>query len=323
MIDVRPYRGADKALWNGFVATAKNATFLFDRDFMDYHGDRFEDFSLMFFKGDKLIAVLPAHKSDQHLLSHNGLTYGGFVWGRKIKFIDAFEAFKTALAYLYKEGFSTLEIKEIPRIYHQLPCDESDYFMALCGAELIKKEVLLVIDYQDHLPFEKNRREGINKAIRHGLEVRVDANFKDFWETILVPQLKEKHQAAPVHSLAEIELLAQRFPNQIQQVSVYHQNKLVAGTTVFLTPTTVHPQYVMGNADKNALGSLDLAYDYIIETFKPGRRYFNFNSSSEDQGRLLNQGLLFWKETCGARCITSSQYRINTEAHKTLNLQFT
>jgi hypothetical protein len=323
MIDVRLYSGADKDLWNSFVAKAKNATFLFDRGFMDYHSDRFEDHSLMIFKDQKLIAVLPAHKSGQDLVSHNGLTYGGFVWSRKIKFLDAFEAFKAVLSYADCNDFAALEIKEIPRIYHQLPSDESDYFMNLCGAQCIKKEVLLVIDYRDRLSFEKNRREGMNKALRHDLEVRVDGNFKEFWDTILMPQLHEKHQATPVHTLAEIELLAQRFPDNIKQVSVYHNNKLVAGTTVFLTPTTVHPQYVMGNEQKNTLGSLDLAYDYIMEHFEEDRRFFNFNSSSEEQGKLLNRGLLFWKETCGARCITATQYRVSSAAHKTLNLQFT
>ena len=35
---------ADKAdEWNQFVAQSKNGTFLFDRRYMDYHAERFED----------------------------------------------------------------------------------------------------------------------------------------------------------------------------------------------------------------------------------------------------------------------------------------
>jgi hypothetical protein len=49
---VRRYTSEDFALWNAFISTAKNATFLFHRDFMEYHSDRFEDYSLLVFEGD-------------------------------------------------------------------------------------------------------------------------------------------------------------------------------------------------------------------------------------------------------------------------------
>ena len=46
MYKVFKYTAENKIEWDHFIATAKNATFLFQRDFMDYHQDRFEDFSL-------------------------------------------------------------------------------------------------------------------------------------------------------------------------------------------------------------------------------------------------------------------------------------
>ena len=63
MITVRRYTPADKPLWDGFVALSKNATFLHYRDYMDYHSDRFNDFSLMAFDGGRLLALLPANLS--------------------------------------------------------------------------------------------------------------------------------------------------------------------------------------------------------------------------------------------------------------------
>jgi hypothetical protein len=52
---------------------------LFHRDFMEYHSDRFQDYSLLIFEEDKLIAVLPANRVEDRL-SHQGLTYGGLVY---------------------------------------------------------------------------------------------------------------------------------------------------------------------------------------------------------------------------------------------------
>lgn len=320
MIEVKRYKAEFSEIWDDFVSKSKNGTFILKRGFMDYHHDRFLDHSLMIYQDEKLLSVVPAHQKEDILYAHQGLTYGGFVWHKKIKFTQAFDCFKGVMAYAHDQGISTLNLKEIPRIYAQIPSDELDYFLHMAGAQCLKKDVALVIDYQNALGFEKNRREGLNKARRHELRVVCDNNFGGFWNTILIPELAAKHQAKPVHTLEEIKLLAGRFPQEIKQVSVYHNDKLVAGTTVFLTPTVVHPQYVMGDGDKNKLGSIDLAYEFIINEFAPGRRYFDFNTSSEADGTLLNSGLLFWKQTCGARSITINQYEIATNRYKDLKL---
>ncbi|MDC7996136.1 GNAT family N-acetyltransferase [Altibacter sp. HG106] len=304
--------------WNDFIGTAKNATFLFHRNFMDYHSHRFEDFSLCIYRKGSLFAVVPAHQEGHELYSHLGLTYGGMVLQEQAKLFDVWEAVQAMLHFLHNHGITHWSVKLPPTFYHSLPSDELEYILYRAGAELTKKDVLMVIDYQHQLPFQKNRREGLNKAKRNELTVRVDQNFEGFWNEVLIPNLKRKHEVTPVHSLDEIRLLAHRFPNNIKQVSVYKGDELVAGTTVFLTKTTVHPQYVSGKASKNAYGSLDLAYDFCINHWKEGRRYFDFNISSENDGKALNTGLIFWKETCGARSFTADNYRIATNKYDQL-----
>ena len=317
---VQKYTASHKAEWNDFIASAKNATFLFDRNFMEYHRDRFEDFSLMVYKDEKLYAVLPANKKGDTVISHQGLTYGSFVLQEKGKLLAAFEAFKATLEFLYAEGIKTMDIRIIPTFYNTLPADELSYFLFKANATLVKRDVLMVIDYANKLRFQKNRREGINKAVRNGLTVQIDDNYEGFWNEILIPNLQKKHGVNPVHTLEEIKLLASRFPKNIKQVNVYKDKRIVAGTTVFLTKTTIHPQYVSGNVDKNTYGSLDLAYDFIINQFQTDKRYFDFNISSEENGKHLNQGLIFWKESCGARTFTADNYVVETAAYKTLDL---
>lgn len=314
------YNASYKDLWNSFVNEAKNSTFLFHRDFMDYHSDRFTDFSVLIFKDEELYAVLPGNIVNDKVISHQGLTYGSFVIQDSAKLFYAFEAFKAMLAFYEAEGVQELEIRVIPTFYNKMPSDELDYFLYKANAQLVKKDVLMVIDYAHKLRFQKNRREGINKATRAGLELKVDSNFAGFWNDVLIPNLKNKHNVSPVHSLEEIELLASRFPENIKQVNIYKDNKVVAGTTVFLTETTIHPQYVSGNMDKNSFGSLDLAYDFIINKMCDDKRYFDFNISSEANGSKINEGLIFWKESCGARSHTANTYLIETAAHKSLQI---
>ena len=317
---VEKYTKENRLAWDTFISGAKNATFLFARDFMEYHSDRFTDYSLLVYKDDLLYAVLPANIVGDKLYSHKGLTYGSLVLSKSAKLLYTFEAFKALLAFLDAKAISTLELRNIPTFYNTMPSDELSYFLFKANATLIKRDALMVIDTSTKIKFQKNRREGINKAKRNGLTIAVDHNFEGFWNQILIPNLQKKHGVAPVHSLEEIQLLAAKFPDHIKQVNVYKDNVIVAGTTLFLTKTTIHPQYVSGNSDKNAFGSLDLAYDYIINHFDSSKRYFDFNISSEENGTALNSGLIFWKESCGARTYVADNYLIDTACYKTLDL---
>jgi hypothetical protein len=318
---VEKYTKQHRLAWDTFISGAKNATFLFVRDFMEYHSDRFTDYSLLVYKDDMLYALLPANIVGDKLYSHKGLTYGSLVLSKSAKLLYTFEAFKALLAFLNANAISTLELRNIPTFYNTMPSDELSYFLFKANATLIKRDALMVIDTPNKIKFQKNRREGINKAKRNGLTIAVDDNFEGFWTEILIPNLQKKHGIAPVHSLEEIQLLAAKFPDHIKQVNVYKDNVIVAGTTLFLTKTTIHPQYVSGNSDKNAYGSLDLAYDYIINHFDSSKRYFDFNISSEQNGEALNSGLIFWKESCGARTYVADNYLIDTACYKTLDLQ--
>lgn len=314
------YQPEYKLVWDAFVKHSKNATFLFHRDFMEYHQDRFEDYSLLVFKDDNVVALLPAHIKDSVVYSHKGLTYGGLLLSKKSKLLESFEIFKSLLEYLNTNECTRLEIKIIPPFYNQQPSDELEYFMYKAAAELVHRDALMIIDFYDKLPFQKNRREGINKAKRHGISIEIDNNYEGFWNEVLIPNLSKKHNASPVHTLDEIKLLASRFPKNIKQINAYKEGKIVAGTTLFLTETTIHPQYVSGNSEKNKLGSIDLLYDFMINHFSKGRRCFDFNISSEEAGKKLNKGLVFWKESCGARTIVANTYSVNTSVYKTLNL---
>jgi len=287
---------------------------------MDYHNDRFEDFSLMIYRGGKLYAVLPANKKENRIISHQGLTYGSFILQESAKLLDSFEAYKEVLKFLAAEEIESIEIKIIPSFYNNLPSEELEYFMFKSEAKLLKRDVIMAIDYRNQLRFQKNRREGINKAKRNNLKIKIDGDFDAFWNKILIPNLLQKHQATPVHSLDEIKLLAARFPSNIVQVNVYKEEEIVAGTTVFLTKNVVHPQYVSANLEKNTLGSLDLLYDFIIRHFKEDKHYFSFNTSSEEGGKSLNKGLIFWKEGCGARPFVINNYLVKTETYKTLEI---
>lgn len=306
-------------LWNDFVKLSKNGTFLFHRDFMEYHRDRFEDFSLLIFQNDKLIAVFPAHRKDNSIYSHWGLTYGGLVYSEKTKLAEVITAFGAVLEFLHNDSFDRLFVKLIPAIYCKYPSDEFSYALFLADAKLFRKDSLCIIDQENRLNFTKTRKESIRRGPKNGLVIKEEAEFDLFWNEILIPNLYNKHDVKPVHTAAEIQILHAKFPDNIRHFNVYHNGKIVAGTTVFITDTVAHPQYISGNKDKNELGSLDYLYDYLINTVFSDKRFFDFGISNEDQGKKLNTGLVFWKESFGARTQVQDFYEVETANFKLLD----
>jgi hypothetical protein len=309
---VRRYEPEDHVTWNAFIGSAKNATFLFHRNFMDYHSDRFEDYSLMVWDEGKLVAVLPANIDGDRVFSHSGLTYGGLIFSEKIKLSMSIDIVYEILSFLQKQGLKKLHIKMIPSIYHLKPAAELDYVLFLVEAKLMRRDSLSVLDLTKPFRFSKDRRKCAQRGEKNGLVINEEAEFDAFWNKILIPNLQEKHGVKPVHSLEEIKRLHGLFPENIRHFNVYHNGNIVAGTTVFVSENVVHPQYISGRSDKNELGSLDYLYQHlIVEVFKE-KRFFDFGISNEEMGRKLNSGLVFWKESFGAGTIVQDFYEIDT-----------
>ncbi len=319
MYRIEKYSNSFFSTWNNFIETSKNGTFLFHRDFMEYHADRFEDYSLLVFENDKLLAVLPANRIGDEVHSHDGLTYGGLVYNEKIKLVQVIKVLQAVLKYLHEINILKLYLKLVPPIYHKLPAQEQDYALFVAGAKLVRKDSLCVYDNYVKPNFSKDRKQSVRRGIENNLLITEEPDFDIFWNKILIPNMKAKHQVAPVHSVEEIKELHASFPQNVRQFNVYHNNAIVAGTTVFVTDTVAHPQYISGNNEKNKLGSLDYLYYHLITCVYPDKKFFDFGPSNLEQGRKLNENLVFWKESFGARTITQDFYEVETRNYKLLD----
>jgi len=309
---VERYTASRKLEWDKFVSAAKNATFLFSRDYMDYHSDRFADHSLMIFNDGALVAVLPANlNANGTLISHEGLTFGGLVVSRAAKLGDVLACFHVVLHYLSQRQISKLLYKRIPDFYNTLPDDEAAYALFLLDARLYRRDCAATISQADRLPFRRGHKRLIKIAASLGVRIVQETSFQPFWERVLVPQLAARHGVKPVHTLEEITLLASRFPEQIKQFSAYCGDEIVAGTTIYETPTVAHGQYGAVTEKGRQIGAEAYLFSTLIEQYKD-KRFFDFGISNEMEGRVLNHGLLEWKEGFGARCYAQDFYEIAT-----------
>jgi hypothetical protein len=318
---VQRYTPADAPAWDAFVAASKNGTFLLQRGYMDYHADRFRDHSLLVRDPEgRLRAVLPAcvplaagcqwHPGDdRRLVSHGGLTYGGFVSGVDMKVPLMLEVFEAVAAYLTSQGFREWVYKTIPSIYHHGPAEEDRYALFLAGAALSRRDVLAVVDRRVRLPYQERRARAVNRARKAGLTCGEDDDLAGFWE-VVTANLRERHGAAPVHSLAEIELLRGRFPANIRLFTCRGGDRLLAGVLIYECPTVAHTQYIASTEEGRRAAALDLLFDDLLGRHYTDRPYFDFGISNESDGRKLNRGLIDQKEGFGARAVAHDQYTL-------------
>jgi len=314
---IRKYTSLDFLTWNSFINQAKNATFLFHRDFMEYHENRFEDYSLIVEDEKGWVAVLPANRVGNTIYSHQGLTYGGLVLKENVKLEKVIFIFNSVLQKLKEDGFNSLLIKELPFIYNTSFSDDWKYVMFLLEAKLKRRDTLAVIDLSQKRSLSNGRSEGVKRGIKSQLTVR-EEGFSAFWNTILIPNLLEKYGVKPVHSLTEIELLKSRFPSQIRQFNVYKKEEIVGGTTIFESKNVAHSQYISANSFKSEYGTLDFLHHHLITEVFNQKAYFDFGISNEEGGKKLNGGLSYWKESFGAHTVTQDFYEIEVDNYTKL-----
>ena len=309
--DVKRYTPDDAPAWNAFVAQSKQGTFLFDRRYMDYHRDRFRDYSLMVYSNGRLFALLPANEADGTLWSHQGLTYGGLLTDARATTAHVCEAFKSINAYLRADGFHRVVYKAIPWIYHQLPAEEDLYALTnVCGARLMARHISTTLVRDHRLKFTESRRSGIRKARRNGLTVEESNDLNAFW-TILDNNLEHKYGVSPVHTAQELELLKSRFPSQIKLYMALQNGIPLGGTLIFETLQVVHTQYISASPEGKREGALDLLFDYLINKVYRDAPYFDFGKSSDGDGHDLNEALIFQKEGFGGRGVCYDWYEWN------------
>jgi len=311
---------SDSNMWNQFVKESKNSTFLFDRNFMDYHADRFLDYSLMIFDNEgQLLSAVPANiNSENQVISHQGLSYGGFLLQKESKLVSTLIVVYHTLKFLHDQGIKVFLLKSFPWFYNVNPTDEIEYALFLLDAELYRRDIAYVIDLQNRIPYTGNiRREG-NKAEKLTAIIKEDDSLDEFWNEVLSPNLMERFGVKPVHLLEEIKLLQSYFPKNIKQFNVYLEEKVVAGTTLFITDKVVHCQYISSNEYGRKTGCLNYLFKHLMDNTFTDKRYFDFGIVNENGGRGINSGMLFWKESFGGRAQKHDFYRINTANYKVL-----
>ena len=310
MVEIVRYTPDRVVEWDAFVRQSKNATFLFYRGYMDYHSNRFKDHSVMFYEKGRLCALLPGNDDGQGgFWSHQGLTYGGLVMDNRCKAAQVREMMTVLQDYLRTQGFTNVVYKHIPWLYAVQPSEEDLFALSnVCRAQLRSRDIASVIVLDRRLPFSTLRRRGLKKGQQAGLYVKQLSDYTPYW-SLLVQHLWMKFRAKPVHTVDEMMLLKERFPENIRLMAVCKDDEILGGTVLYDCGQTIKTQYIVASEEGRRLGALDFLFDRLLERYgAEGRHFFDFGTSNRVDNDDLNESLIFQKEGFGARAVCYDTY---------------
>lgn len=307
--EVCSFTPAHRAHWDGLVDSSRNGTFLHRRDFMEYHADRFVDASVLVYDDrGQCVAVMPANRVQDKVVSHGGLTYGGLIYSPRLKQAACLEVLGSVVHHYRNHGVKHVIYKAIPAIFHRSTGQEDVYAVWRLGGQLTRRDVSTVVDLRTPYRFSKGRTWTVNKARKAGIQVRRQQDPAPFHA--LLQGVLAQHGAVPVHSVAELTYLMGVFPQQIQLYEATLDDQLLAAALVFDIGTAVHTQYLANSDAGRELGALDvLLADLMKHTFAD-KHYFSFGASTEAGGTVLNEGLIAQKEGFGGASVCHDFYEL-------------
>ena len=334
---ILPYSINKRETWNRFVEESKQGTFLLDRNFMDYHADRFFDCSLLVYSDDvtetelndeSLIALFPANwvEKDKTVYSHQGLTYGGLITKASVTQSEVLKIMQKILMYYVGYlGARTLVYKAIPYIYSKVPSQEDLYALFRAGAQLEGCGVATVLSVANPLVMRTLRVRKAKKALESGFYIERmregdEACLREYWQ-VLEDVLATYHNTSPVHTADEMALLMRRFPKNIRLFVVRDTNaRIVSGIVVFETENVAHIQYIASAAEGRKYGALDLLLRHICGEKYRDKEFIDFGISTENGGHYLNEGLIFQKEGFGGRAVCYDVYKVELKRNRLLKM---
>ena len=322
MISIKKYNHKMKHLWDAFIDESSNGTLFQKQSFLAYHIDRkFINHSLLFYKNNRLVAVLSAAllvKQDKKIYySHPGSSFGGFVMNKNISFKIISEIIASLEEYLLKLNINSIVLILSPEKYWVNGDESLRYLLRWNNYRTAENYISHYINFNSLTPvsrlINKRKKRYINKLTKENkITIKKSNDFNPFYKLLI--NSKETLRAAPTHSLKELEKLKEIFPHQIVLLSSIYNKKVIGGTLLFCIHSNVCLVFynvVDKKFKKIQLASLQL-YNTMLFAQKNNYQILDFGVSHKPESQLPLSpkfSLINFKEQFGARGCLRTVYK--------------
>lgn len=313
---IQSYEPGHSEAWDNLVEQSCNGTMLHTRRFISYHGDRFRDCSLMLEdRRGRVVGVFPAAEDPtvpELVVSHPGLTYGGVVHDGSVCGASMIAVLEEIISHYRSLGYRRLRYKVVPTIYHSAPVDDDLYALFRLGARRYRCDLSAAIDLSHRGRVSNRRVRSRKRAEAAGVSLEETwCEIDGFWQ-VLELNLARRHNASPVHSLEEIRLLHDRFPNQVLLIVAKIGETMVGGILLYSAGPVLKMQYIATTEEGRAVFAADLIIERAIDLArKQGSRFFDLGTNTFDDGHTLHQDMYQFKASFGAGGVVYDHYELD------------
>jgi len=292
-------------IWDKFVEEELFGTIYHTRNFISYHPEnRFQDESIIIYLDDVIACVLPCCKKGDKYFSYTGATYGGPVISRnyaKVKYM------KLIIDKIFDYYENKIEFRLANDIYFNESC-HSLYFLLSQKTKIYPELSWYIKSSDDFIEKIVNKRNKKNlKKSLTDLEITCDYEKEEYKEEnyikfydILKKNLNTNHQSDPTHSLEEFLKVKNLLKEKQRLYLVKNKENILGGVFVIkVTQQCWYTFYISRNIDldKTNMSVMYLMYKISQDAKKENVTYVDYGISTEDRGKLINEGLTDYKES--------------------------
>ena len=304
-VRVERYRSElHRELWDEFLPRTACGNLFQTRRFLAYHpAGRFEDHSLLFWKGNVLVAVAAGESSDDRWSSHRFVSHAGLAVLPRLSAAGALDIVHGLLAYADANGWHTMTMRFVADALAEHAFTTITWALEVLGFLEDGREmawcVLPAFDDEEALlsEYHPSARRGIRRAQRAGLRVCRSDDYVRFWD-VLVRNLDTRFGTAPTHSLDEMTRIRTLCDGEVElHVVLDRADRIVAGTVVFdVSATGSHCFYFAQDYSTAELRPMPLLmhainHEYVVRR----RRRLNYGVFTARGATELNLSLSRFK----------------------------
>jgi len=303
-----------KILWDSFVLKSNNGTIFHSRKFLSYHKERnFQDCSFLFQNKNNIEALFTGAIIDDVLYSHPGASFGGFIYNQ-LSFEFGSKIVELLLEFAQQNNLKEIVIVPTPFIYYNQYNEVMEYCLYIKGFSVIEYYMSSFVNLESNL-FDQlhNRKKRYIKKMEGEIEIELSKDLDSFYPILVNNKLK--HKTKPTHTLEELKILMQQFPDEIKLLLSCQNNKIIGGALNFIT--NKNSCILFYNMIDYEYQSLQVASLQIYASLKWAQennlKFLDIGVSQLYEGDKIipHESLINFKEQFGAKAMIRKVMKLN------------
>ena len=309
----------DEQIWERFISESNNGTLFSRPRFYRHHDELVPVRFIGCFEGEDLVAGLVGAFNEEatEFTSPVKASYGGLMLP-----LASFSDTETALTVLM-EYFRTIDVRKVQFTFPPLPYQRQlrqdlDFLLKYHGfqeSQVLISSITFTDGYDDKALSSMGRR-AVKKARKKGVTINPIDNVEAFYDVL--EQNKQKFDLEPTHSLGEMRLLLDLFPDEIKLLGAWKDDTLIAGVmNMQCNAQAVLTFYICSLEKYQSLRPVNLLLHQVCVDARDRRiSVVDFGVSMEtdtDNPMDPRRSLIFFKEHFNSRGFLRTRYEWKKE----------